>query len=104
MIGALPDEKVLIQDGRLQIDGKFLDNAGILSEARFAANELGGKFGIAKTKDYTNVPANRYYILSDGSGGTPDSRVFGWVAHGRIVGVASRVWWPLRAARRLGPK
>ena len=43
VIAALPEEKVFIQDGRVQIDGKFLDNVGILSEARFAVNELGGE-------------------------------------------------------------
>lgn len=101
VIGALPEDKVLIQDGRLQIDGKLLDNAGVLSEARFAGNEFGGKFGIAKTKEFTAVPPNHYYLLSNGSGGAPDSRSFGWIAHGRIVGVATRVWWPLKAARRL---
>lgn len=104
VVAGLPDEKVSVQDGCLQIDGKPIENAGILSEPRFTANELGGKFGLAKGKEYTNVPAGHYYLLSNGSGGAPDSRSLGWIAHARVVGKATRVWWPLNAIRKLGSK
>lgn len=104
VVAALPEEKVSIQDGRVQIDGKSLEKAGILSEAKFGATDMGGKFGVAKSKEFTNVPEKHYYLLSDGTDGSPDSRTLGWIARGRIVGTARRVWWPFSAARRLGPK
>jgi len=104
IVAGLPEEKVGIQDGRVQIDGKPIDNAGILSEARFTANDLGGKFGLAKGKEFTTVPDGHYFLLSNGAGGAPDSRSLGWIAHARVVGKATHVWWPLSAFRKLGLK
>jgi len=105
IVAGLPEEKVFVQDGRVQIDGKPLDGAGILSEPRFKSNGAGGKFGLNKSKEFSAVPAQHYFLLSSGSAEDPmDSRAFGWIARGRVVGTATRVWWPFSAARRLGPK
>jgi signal peptidase I len=104
IVAGLPEEKVLVQDGRLQIDGKSLEGAGLLSEPRFRSNGQAGKFGLSKGKEFTSVPAGHYFLLSNGSGDAPDSRALGWIARDRIVGTATRVWWPITAMRRLGPK
>jgi signal peptidase I len=104
IVAGLPEEKVLVQEGRLQIDGKSLEGAGLLSEPRFRSNGQAGKFGLSKGKEFTSVPAGHYFLLSNGSGDAPDSRALGWIARDRIVGTATRVWWPITAMRRLGPK
>ncbi len=104
IVAGLPEEKVYLQDGRVQIDGKPVEGAGMLSEPRFKPNGHGGKFGLSKNKEFSAVPAQHYYLLSNGPGDAPDSRALGWIARDRVVGTATRVWWPLTAARRLGPK
>jgi signal peptidase I len=101
LVAGLPEEKVLVQDGRLQINGSPLTGAGILSEPRFTPNGQGGKFGMSKSKEFTGVPAGHYFLLSNGSGSAPDSRALGWISRDRLVGAATRVWWPLGAFRKL---
>jgi signal peptidase I len=102
IVAALPDEKVYLHDGRVQIDGKYIEGAGILSEPRFKGNGDAGKFAASRTKEFSAVPAEHYFVLSNGSDGAPDSRSLGWIARERIVGTATRVWWPMSVARRLG--
>jgi signal peptidase I len=101
IVAGLPEEKVYVDDGRLHIDNRPLSIGGILSEPRFAPNAQGGKFGMNKNKEFSAVPAGHYFLLSNGSGTAPDSRSLGWISRDRLVGTATRVWWPLSAARRL---
>ena len=99
-VAGLPDEKVSIQDGRLEVDGKPLTD-GILGKPIFTQNEFGGKFGLNKGREYTTVPTDHVYLLTSSDGAAPDSRSLGWIPRARVVGTLKTVWWPITRARRL---
>lgn len=100
LVAALPEEKVAIQDGRLEIDGKAVAD-GVLSRPIFTPNDFGGKFGVQRSKEFSVVPADHVYVLAASDGGAPDSRSLGWVPRTRVVGTLTRVWWPIARARRV---
>lgn len=102
VVAALPDECVAFEDGRLTIDGTAVRDPEVFTEARFSARGHAGKYGVSKSKEYSRVPSDHYFILSDSDSEWPDSRILGWVARDRIVGSARWVWWPLTRWRRVG--
>lgn len=102
IVAGLPDEKVQLQDGQLQINGNALEGQGALSEPRFTANGQGGKYGLSRGKEYSQVPSGHYFLLTNGRGAAPDSRLLGWIPRDRIVGPARLVWWPIGRWRRVG--
>jgi len=48
-----------------------------------------------------DAPQNHYLLLAEGTGGEPDSRVFGRIPQERLLGSVVRVWWPLWRRRRI---
>lgn len=48
------------------------------------------------------VPSGAYYVLGDHRGNSNDSRTFGAVSHGEVVGVATYRYWPAKSWERLG--
>lgn len=48
------------------------------------------------------VPPGAYYVLGDHRGNSQDSRMFGAVSHGEVVGVATYRYWPAKSWGRLG--
>lgn len=48
------------------------------------------------------VPPGAYYVLGDHRGNSNDSRTFGAVSHGEVVGVATYRYWPAKSWERLG--
>ncbi len=100
IVAGLPDEKVAITDGRLEVDGNLVTD-GVLGQPIFTPNDFGGKFGIQRGKEFSVVPEGHVYLLAASDGGAPDSRALGWIPRGRVVGKLSRVWWPLPRARTL---
>lgn len=100
IVAGLPDEKVAIQDGRLEVDGKPVPE-GVLSQPIFTPNAAGGKFGIQRGKEFTIVPEDHVYLLAASDSAAPDSRSLGWIPRARVVGTLTRVWWPIPRARKL---
>jgi signal peptidase I len=100
IVAGLPDEKVSIQDGRLEVNGKPVED-GVLAEPHFPPNEFTGKYGINRGKEYSMVPADHVYLLAASDGGAPDSRALGWIPRERVVGTLTRVWWPIQRARKV---
>lgn len=48
------------------------------------------------------VPEGKYFMMGDNRGNSEDSRFWGFLAEGRIVGRACCVFWPLNRIKGLG--
>lgn len=99
IVGGLPGEKVQVKQAGLYVNGEPAQGL----PAGLSLKESTGKFGLAKGKEFTQVPDNAYYLLSDAGDGERDSRTLGFIARRDIVGHASAVWWPVGRAHRLRP-
>jgi len=119
-VAGLPGEKVSIKDGRLQIDGKVVEEDWA-RDADHALADPEAVYGKYKDKDHSRVPSDAYFVLSEprereeeGEGSDSasdsedarsedrlDSRILGWVAGGDLVGRVTAVWWPPKRWRRI---
>lgn len=85
----LPGETVSIERGVVSIDGTVVDPPGY-----------------EVSRDTTDmrplaVPAGTYFVLGDNRGDSDDSRAFGPVPAGAIIGRAAFVIWPPARARAI---
>ncbi|MDK1021635.1 MAG: signal peptidase I [Candidatus Hydrogenedentes bacterium] len=102
VVAGMPGERVSIEEGKIHIDGNPVSDPPVFAEAVFPADGRPGKYGVSKKKEFSQVPEDHFYILTDGNGDVPDSRVLGWVPRGMVVGPADWVWWPVTRLRRVG--
>jgi signal peptidase I len=84
---ALPGERLLIKDGRVYINGHFLEEP-YLPEAWTVNTDWGGPNGQV-------IPPNYYFVMGDNRNRSQDSRTFGPISRDRIDGRAWFRIWPL---------
>lgn len=80
---ALPGETVEAKDGRVYIDGRLLEEPYLRPEA--------------VTADFAprTIPPDRLWVMGDNRSNSADSRVFGPIERGSVVGrTVFRVWPP----------
>jgi len=104
VVAGLPKEKVQILNSELRVNGKAVEDISLPSLALDGENGREGKYGVARGREFTNVPEDHFFVLADGSDAGPDSRVFGWVPRDRVVGLAQAVWWPPTRMRSVSSK
>ena len=92
----LPGETVEIRDGGLWINGQ---PAQLPSELHGITWNNAGEYG--QPGKPVQVPADSYFILSDNSASSRDSRHFGFVPRSAIVGKAMFIYWPPNRLRAL---
>ena len=80
---AVAGDRVAVHDGRLWIDGK--------AQAEPYVND-GGTAGSMPER---TVPPGKVFVMGDNRNDSADSRVFGPIGEGTIVGKALVVYWPL---------
>ncbi len=83
----LPGERVQLTEGVVYVDGQRLLEKGYTIRPDF------GNYGPAV------VPLNQYFVLGDNRNNSEDSRFFGYVPRGNVVGKSLFVYWP---AQRIG--
>lgn len=87
----LPGERVVVADGEVRIfnaahpDGMVLDERAYLPAGR----KTGGEADVTLTKD-------QYYVLGDNRPASSDSRVFGPIGKGTVMGRAAVRAWPVK--------
>lgn len=100
-IAAMPRERAMIVDGHLEVNGERPQDAPVVADLVLPASGEEGFYGYGRAKDYTLVPDEHYYILSEeDDSGSHDSRSLGWVPKSHVIGKAVAVWWPLSRWRR----
>lgn len=85
----LPSETVSIQNGKVYINDKLLEE-NYLSSTQYTS---GGAF-LGNNSSVT-VPNSEYFVLGDNRPYSSDSRSWGFVPKNKITGRAWFIYWPL---------
>ena len=99
----VPGERVLIEEGVLKIDDAPLSEPALLAGMRFDATGDTGPYGRSRSKAYSVVPEDSFFVLSEAAENPVDSRSLGWVSRASVVGKVSAVWWPPSRWRGIRP-
>jgi|SRR3989344_3852607 len=91
VIGASGD-RISIQDGKVYLNGKLLDETKYLNES---VKTYGGSF--LKEGQSLTVPQGYFFVLGDNRSYSSDSREWGFVPKKNIIGVSFFVYWPLNS-------
>jgi signal peptidase I len=78
----LPGEEVAIVDGVVYINGQPLDEPYVVNHDH-------------SSMPATRIPSNQVFMLGDNRPKSSDSRLFGPVPRGNLLGVAVLRYWPL---------
>ena len=93
---ALEGETVEIQDGKIFVDGKVLDDPATFGKFYYYNHD---PFGGPNEK--IKVPEGSFYVLGDNSANSTDSRFWGFVPKKNFLGKAVFRWWPLQKIGKL---
>jgi len=78
----LPGDRVQLREGVVSVDGS------VLSEKSYTIKPDFGYYGPVV------VPVAQYFVLGDNRNNSEDSRFFGYVPRGNIIGKAVFIYWP----------
>jgi signal peptidase I len=84
-----PGERLQIRDGRVYVDGQLLDDPYVTPDAR-SHDDWGPEM----------VPEGHYFVMGDRRNNSSDSRHWGFVPTGYILGRVTFRWFPLDEAQR----
>src|SRR6266851_7566136 len=87
-IVALPGDTITIRDTTVIVDGAKLNETYVDPKRQ-------GNLYAYKTISNILVPPDDYFVLGDNRIGSSDSRNWGFVPRGNIIGRAALVYWPL---------
>lgn len=97
---AVPGDQLLIQHGRIYIDGRLLDEPYLRQDEAWTVNAewpTSNVPGCTPGQPCT-IPAHQYFVMGDNRNASQDSRSFGWIARDRIEAHAWIRIWPFTAA------
>jgi len=86
-----PGEHVRISEGKLYINDKLVSLSNGVGEIAYMLPP--GAAGRATQTDMT-VPGDAYFVLGDNSANSLDSRFWGSVPRGNIIGRVALCYWP----------
>lgn len=90
----VPGDSVSIQDGRVYLNDKLLDESAYL---RPSVTTHGQSF--LREGDRVTVPQNSYFVMGDNRTFSSDSREWGFVKTDLITGYSFFVYWPINEAK-----
>ncbi len=90
-----PGDRLRIADGKLYINDKHVALSNAVGEIAYLLPP--GAERMAQLTDVT-VPDGQYYVLGDNSTNSSDSRFWGFVPAGNIVGRVAFCYWPPQRA------
>lgn len=86
----VPGDSISLKNGDVYLNGKLLDQSIFLKPT---VKTYGGAF--LKDGDSIKVPTDEYFVLGDNRPYSSDSREWGFVPKGSIIGDSMLVYWPL---------
>ena len=97
----LGGEQVRISDGKLYVNEEEISDVPWEPGTSLAMKDKAAIF--AKQKKHQEVPLDHLFILADepGEEDALDSRILGWIPKEKLLGQATRIWWPRSRARKL---
>ncbi|MEN1936414.1 signal peptidase I [Paenibacillus sp. 102] len=98
----LPGDTVEYKNDVLYVNGKAVDEPYLEDyKAEVPKGTLTPDFTLEQKTGKTKVPEGQVFVLGDNRQVSKDSRMFGFVSEGQIVGKGEAVFWPLQQVRAL---
>lgn len=91
----MPGDTVAVKDGYVYLNGKKLDESAYLDDTR---KTYGGAF-LRDGADPITVPEGSLIVMGDNRPYSSDSREWGFLTYGGVIGKSFFVYWPLDKAR-----
>lgn len=85
----VPGNTVMVKDGKVYLNGRLLDESAYLKPTVLT---YGGAF--LHDGDSITVPNGDYFVMGDNRPNSSDSREWGFVPAGNIIGKSFFVYWP----------
>lgn len=89
----LEKETIEIRDGNIYVNNQIIENPLIKDTYYYNRGEFG------REGQKISVPEGHYFVLGDNSGSSSDSRFWGFVPHGNVIGRAEMIYWPFSRMR-----
>lgn len=86
----LPGDTVMVRDGNVYVNGSLYDESSYLNPS---VKTFGGTF--LRDNETITVPQHDYFAMGDNRPYSSDSREWGFVPEGNIIGKSFFVYWPL---------
>jgi len=93
-IVGLPGDSIAIDDGRVYINGKILEEPEIFKDQRYSFLKRVMKFG--DPENPVKIPEDSFFVMGDNTENSKDSRFFGFVPRENLAGRAFLIYWPFK--------
>lgn len=90
----LPGDTVMVKDGQVYVNGQLYDESSYLNSD---VKTYGGAF--LRDGDTITVPSGEYFVMGDNRPYSSDSREWGFVPAGNIIGKSFLIYWPMNEVR-----
>ncbi len=90
---AVGGETLEIKDGHVYINDRLVEIPGAKNVYYYNR----GQYGQMNQK--VKIPLGYYFVMGDNSGSSHDSRYWGFVPQGSVIGKAELIYWPLQRIR-----
>lgn len=90
----LPGDTVMVKDGQVYVNGQLYDESSYLNSD---VKTYGGAF--LRDGDTITVPSGEYFVMGDNRPYSSDSREWGFVPAGNLIGKSFLIYWPMNEVR-----